>query len=431
MDFRKFHTLDVEFPDSNFIILLGVNGSGKTTILDGIAKSLAQVVAKLTTDDSLADDSLAFVWDKLEDTDIHNNASFSSLSLILEIFEKDEKIAFWKERNRKLLKLGGDVERLGQARAEIIYNKKNPPLIVYYRVNRSFAVDKDIVPYYSTLSKSLDGYMFSMMPIHSAFSPYENWILSQEILENEIKVDRQDLLFELPNLSITRKAITKFLSQLSGKIFTKLRGIRTATNLFDHQKKKNSGDLYIDKNDLPVKLSQLSSGERMLISLVVDMATRMAMLNDGSKDSLNGEGVVLIDELEMHLHPKWQRNLVPALKSVFPNVQFITTTHSPQIISRVSDKDILVVGDDQCYSLSTNPLGRDSNGILEEIFGTPSRPKEIDELIKKIYRSLDRKPLDNSEVETQIKELKAQVAQDDPILTRIENILKRIKILSE
>src|SRR5690606_19957875 len=102
--------------------------------------------------------------------------------------------------------------------------------------------------------------------------------------------------------------------------------------------------LTVDKGKTTLNINQLSDGERGVLALVMDIARRLYQANPGLNDPLKeGEAVILIDELDLHLHPKWQRSIVENLIRVFPNCQFIASTHSPQIIGEVEPKSITVI----------------------------------------------------------------------------------------
>lgn len=105
-------------------------------------------------------------------------------------------------------------------------------------------------------------------------------------------------------------------------------------------------DIHIDRSPLAMKvkkdgqylkINQLSDGEKCTIALFGDLARRMTLANPQLPNPLEGQGVVLIDELELHMHTSWQRKVMPVLKETFPNIQFIITTHSPQILGELDD----------------------------------------------------------------------------------------------
>jgi predicted ATP-binding protein involved in virulence len=108
--------------------------------------------------------------------------------------------------------------------------------------------------------------------------------------------------------------------------------------------------------------NQLSQGEKSLI-LVGDIARRLAMMNPKLDNPLLGKGIILIDEIDMHLHPQWQRSIIQRLQTTFPNCQFILTTHSPLVIS--DTQNILVYDlDGQELMLYHHCMGKMQYGII-------------------------------------------------------------------
>lgn len=103
----------------------------------------------------------------------------------------------------------------------------------------------------------------------------------------------------------------------------------------------------------------MSDGEKCTIALFGDLARRMALANPNKDNPLDGEGIVLIDEIELHLHPLWQRRILNVLKKVFPNIQFIVSTHSPQVLGEADDTYNvlrLIMGDNGKLLISETPL---------------------------------------------------------------------------
>jgi predicted ATP-binding protein involved in virulence len=124
--------------------------------------------------------------------------------------------------------------------------------------------------------------------------------------------------------------------------------------------------------------SHLSDGQRNLLALVGDIAQRAVQLNShlGVQVLNQTPGVVLIDEVELHLHPSWQRSIVPSLKETFPCIQFFCTTHSPQVIGEVSHGEVYLLDGRGSYSHPEASKGLDSNEILDTIQGAESRDPE-------------------------------------------------------
>ncbi len=130
--------------------------------------------------------------------------------------------------------------------------------------------------------------------------------------------------------------------------------------------------------DLPV--SSLSDGIRNMIALVGDIACRMVRLNphEGVAAAQNTPGIVLIDEVDMHLHPEWQQVVVKSLCDAFPLVQFLITTHSPQVLTTVKSENIRILkvydGQGTASQPLQNPYAREARVALEDIMDVPSRP---------------------------------------------------------
>ncbi len=126
---------------------------------------------------------------------------------------------------------------------------------------------------------------------------------------------------------------------------------------------------------MPVDM--LSDGLRNAIALVADIAFRAYKLNPhfGREAAKKTSGIVMIDEVDMFLHPKWQQTILPSLQEAFPEIQFIVTTHSPQVLSTVKSENIRVIQDGTVFSAPQGSEGAESKRLLERVFGTKSRPK--------------------------------------------------------
>ena len=135
--------------------------------------------------------------------------------------------------------------------------------------------------------------------------------------------------------------------------------------------------IYMDKiGDKLNVISQLSDGERAIIDIVANIAHQLSKANPKSNAPLLGEGVVLIDDIDAHLHPKWQRRIIAALHSTFPNLQFIVTTHSPQVISTVLSSNVFLLENGEVFSVEATK-GRDSNDILDTVMNDNDSPIQI------------------------------------------------------
>jgi len=161
-------------------------------------------------------------------------------------------------------------------------------------------------------------------------------------------------------LTAVRQAITNFMPNFS--------------NLRVRRKPKLH--MLIDKDNSPLDVSQLSQGEKSLMALVGDIARRLAILNPGSSNPLEGRGIVVIDEVDMHLHPQWARKIVAQLTNTFPNCQFILSTHSPLAISECKDILIYSLEDGQLTEIPSQ-YGQDANSVLLEVMDTDIRNSDV------------------------------------------------------
>jgi predicted ATP-binding protein involved in virulence len=186
------------------------------------------------------------------------------------------------------------------------------------------------------------------------------------------------------------------------------------------------GKLVIEKDGIAVQVKQLSSGEKMLFLLVADLAKRMALANPESDNPLQeGSGVVLIDEIDLHLHPAWQRMVIPKLTSLFPNLQFIMTTHSPLVLQQVRSENIRILDDGKIYG-AEDTLGQPVSSILNVVMGTPENLHK--DVIKEIFKQIAIG--DFKAAREQILQLEKQVQGKLPDLEQAKAVIHRKMMLT-
>lgn len=177
----------------------------------------------------------------------------------------------------------------------------------------------------------------------------------------------------------------------------------------------------IDRLPESLDVLQLSDGERGSLALVLDLTRRLAQANPKLHDPASeSEAVVLIDELELHLHPKWQRTILESLAATFPKCQFIATTHSPQAIGEVEHDRIQIISDGQVYA-PTHSYGVDSSRVLEEIMDAEPRAKDVQDLLTEISKVIGRQ--DFVRAHQLLAQLIEQLGENDPEVTRIRTLL--------
>jgi predicted ATP-binding protein involved in virulence len=189
--------------------------------------------------------------------------------------------------------------------------------------------------------------------------------------------------------------------------------------------------MLVDKEGTEISLDQLSDGEKNLIALVGDIARRLSIANPNSEKPLDGEGVILIDEIDLHLHPSWQRLMIPQLTKSFPNCQFIITTHSPQVLSHVHHENIFLLKNDKdgfTYSKAMESFGQSSDRILEDLLGVDSRPTEQKELLHELFTLIQDNKL--SEAKEKVKTLIDSIGED-PEIVKANVLIKRKEIIGK
>jgi hypothetical protein len=183
--------------------------------------------------------------------------------------------------------------------------------------------------------------------------------------------------------------------------------------------------LLIDHGSTTVAVRQLSDGERGTLALVLDLTRRLAQANPQMADpAAEAEAVVLIDEIDLHLHPKWQRQIVRNLTAVFPRCQFIVTTHSPQVIGEVEHDRIQIIADGQVYS-PTHSFGVDSSRVLEEIMDAEPRTHEVNELLSQLSREVGSQRFESAR--GLLSQLVNRLGEDDPEVIRVSTLLDFIE----
>ncbi|MFC5861726.1 AAA family ATPase [Acidicapsa dinghuensis] len=172
--------------------------------------------------------------------------------------------------------------------------------------------------------------------------------------------------------------------------------------------------------------SNLSDGQRVMLTLIGDLAKRAVTLNPHlEKDVLNRTpGVVTIDELDLHLHPKWQRRVIHDLKRTFPMVQFIATTHSPQLVGEALPHEIRVLEGEEATPPSRS-FGIDSSRILEEVMHVSRRNEETRSLLSKMANEIDREDL--GEAKKTLGEVEQKLGQADPEVTGANTLINLLE----
>jgi predicted ATP-binding protein involved in virulence len=422
-NFRGFEDISFNFPHSNLVVLIGVNGAGKSSILDCIAIMLVQFVAKIRDTKQ--------VEVRLTENDININSD-STVNSITIVTEEGTRISWRMVQERVYKRSQSNYNELNNYTKSLKDKLKsqqnlNLPITVYYQTHRMVLKN----PYIfnnkgqKTANKNIN---YQLLAYEKAFTTEVNnfqdffdWFKKEEDYENEIRL-RENSSYRKPNLEIIRRAFVNFSKKFSQSNFSNLRVVRSILEKdFNFGNISSQSSLMITKNNQNLKLEHLSDGEKMLLMLVTDLARRLAIANPSSNDALNGEGIVLIDEIELHLHPQWQRTVIHSLTQTFPNCQFIVTTHSPQVLSRVRRENVFILEDSQLVENTPHTYGKDSNSILYDLMNVKERPDEVQEQIDRCFQLIDDGRIEDAKLA--LGELSNLLGENDSEVVRANTLI--------
>ncbi|MGK7892580.1 MAG: AAA family ATPase [Xenococcus sp. (in: cyanobacteria)] len=408
--FRGIKDLTLDFDLKEPTVFIGTNGVGKSSILDCLALLLSWFTAR-------AQDSQGS-GKYFTDSDINNQQEGANSTITVHIPNLKDiswTVSIGKNKNRIYnILLGSKLDLL----VKNIHNQLEAnsqtslPLAVYYPTNRA-VLDISLNETKNNLFEPTNAYDLALTKEAIDFGQFFEWFRKLEDLENENYRYNPEKGKD-KQLEAVRNATSQILEG-----FSNLRIERSLLRMT------------LEKEGQKLIVNQLSDGEKCLLAMVGDLARRLAIANPSSQDALQGEGIVLIDEIELHLHPKWQRTIIPALKRTFPNCQFIITTHSPQVLSDIKHENIYVLELTSEGIIAKKPkssFGRDSNSILEDIMGVPERPQEIKEAILKLFQLIDEGDL--SAAQQLRQEIANKIGSDEPALIKAVTSIRRKEILN-
>jgi predicted ATP-binding protein involved in virulence len=431
-NYRRFPQLSIDF-HGDLSILVANNGGGKTAVLDAIAIALRYFVDELrgTTSHGFERTDVRLARAPTGAMVPSPPTSMTAHALI------DGQSIHW---SRDLASMGGRTtyadagelaKRARSLRERLVdyANGKRPdapmlPIIAYYGTGRLWSAHK-VTAGKKKAAKNLAVQTEAYLDCLSPSSSYGHFVVWFESVVREAQNEAQTGL-----ASPHRPALL-------------LEGIRRATDAVLRPSGWRTLDWDFLAQDviaqhetqgrLPVSL--LSDGIRNLIALVADLAHRAVRLNPhlGAHACLETPGIVLVDEVDMHLHPAWQQTVVSQLREAFPRVQFILTTHSHLVTSTVHRDCIRILHEDGTVSVpSDQTQGADSPFVLGIVFGVDTSPPiDIAETLSK-YRALIEQGYGTQEQALALKgRLTEHFGLHHPTMLATEGLLRLQRFKSE
>ncbi len=400
-NFRCFKQISVDLhPHLN--VFVGENGQGKTAILDGIAVGLGAVLTHLpnvkgisfrsndrwqelptisggtilTPTQTTALNQAPYVRVRLESTD----------GITWDRTEKRDRSKQTQQQippDKKLNELHHFLEHIiNDIQAGL---PTNLPVMVHYGTDRAgrSSLSASQQSYFNKTFNRFKALEEAMKPNSRVDFMLEGFAF-QEDIERREKEDRGDFEYRQPLLESVRQAIYQIIPYCTD-IRTTISPLRLRVTLEPIKSQPNL--LFLD---------QLSDGYRAMLALVTDLAFRMAHANPHLENPLQAEAIVLIDEVDLHLHPQWQQTVLPDLLQTFEKTQFIVTTHSPQVLTTVEEPECIhglvwekglvhMKQPNSCY-------GAESSRLLKDILGVEPRPQQTKMalMLKKYFQLIEQ-----------------------------------------
>ena len=421
-NFKKFRKQSMDL-HPQFTLLVGENGSGKTSVLDALA--VAAGIWLVEPPDS----TLANSGRNILPTEIH-----------LEPERRGDRIQFHERRPVIIRSTGqiGDDEHVSWTRQIRKEGKRT-----------SNVEAKEALAYVQkTYERDLAGEQV-VCPVLAYYGAGRAWLSSNERIPAEAKLDlparRWASFYDCFNERIRFAELRRWFHRETtaagnrgGKMRPGFEAVRRAilrcvpdadAVWFDPDR----GQILFSIHQNAQPFDNLSAGQRMMLALVADLAIKAVTQNAFllPPDELGPEdeplprvlqetpGLVLIDELDVHLHPKWQRRVATDLKQTFPSIQFVCTSHSPQVVGEVKPEEIRLL--DEGVTTPGRSFGIDSSRILEEIMDARPRSESVEVLLRKVFNLIDKE--DFEAARNLLPEVEQSLGPDDPEVTRARTLM--------
>lgn len=420
-NYRCFRDLSVTF-QPGFNVIAGVNGSGKTSILKGVREALTgytnhmPVPAGFLT--PFAEPSAVRVQSMITAGRYRFEEQYpANVSAQGEIFGRSLAWTVTKADQASPVGLTGELP--GQ-----VWNSMQPalqaaapltlPIVAFYPAYRNWqGAQPNEMSAATERPSRMDGYRIWWEAASDSVG-LQQWAISKSQERLQLSADRAVKWHAIADdeLAMVNMALTAAVDGAAG-----IRYDFTQKSLL----------IEWDSDTPPTEFRNLSDGQRVAIALVVDIARRMCLLNPhlGELVTKKTPGVVLIDELDVHLHPKWQRLMTTGLQAAFPEVQFIAASHSPQVLGELKPEQIILLTQDGVAHPEVS-YGLDASRVLEQIMEASKRSTSIEQELSTLFELLERNDLARARV---LLDSLKNAAPGLPELAGAEALLKRKEVV--
>ncbi|MBR4021469.1 MAG: AAA family ATPase [Ruminococcus sp.] len=418
-NFRCFEDIKIDF-HKNLTVIIGANGAGKSTIMEGLAIALSSIFVKMDGLSALGiykSQAHLKTYDLGSTKDVQEQypVIVKATATVSNPFDNNEI-----EWTRKLNSSTGQtvygeasqITSLGVNYQKALRNGDTQiclPIIAYYGTSRLWDYHRNKQTDVFEKSNRLNGYI-DCVDGTANVKLMMNWFMKMTIQKYQ---DQEIGLGQIPELEAVYSAMKECYSRITGYSDVKIQ-YSMAT--------KELEIAYIDENNnaMRMPISKLSDGYKSMISLVADIAYRMAVLNPQFLGDVckNTDGVVLIDEIDLHLHPAWQQRVLEDLRAIFPKVQFVVSTHAPAIINTVERESIRILKNRNVIIPEIETYGKDTNSVLKAIMDAVERPITVLKKFSEFYDALANNKY--ALAEEILNTLKEKIGETDPEIAACE-----------
>lgn len=431
-NFRCFENFSIEF-EEDLTVIVAENGKGKTAVLDAVAVAIGPYLSCFNgaKGRNFEDRDVRQTQDN-DDNKLRILRMKSQYPILLEAEGiLDGETASWK---RELMQQGGRTT-VKNAKALIDYGKKMQkavnsehdeevilPVVASYGITRTWENGTPLSDKLKKINLERDSGYFEAMETCASHNTFGQWFqyASLSAMEFDRYLQEKNLTDKNPYREVL-KAVSNAVEVCVGGMGWKHIDYSVAAQ-----------SLTITNDEIgTLPLNALSDGIRSIISMVADIAYRMVRLNPdlGQEATIKTPGIILIDEVDIHLHPAWQQVVVLDLQKAFPAVQFIMTTHSPQVLTSVPPNSIRALrwdGDEvEVYSPEFS-LGAESQQLLKEIQNVDTRTQALPivKILMRYLQLVDEDQWDSDEAMALRKELDEWGKDREPALLRADMDIK-------
>lgn len=413
-NYRAIENLELSL-DQSLIVLHGANGHGKTSVLSAIAVGLGAVEI---LGPYLHKSNIDF-----SEEDWREGAGSPQI-----VAESIDEFIGKRHGDEHLDNYRMGVLEHSHAKLDNHFHstpEDDMPIVAFYGTERrvsgvpEWVISQPDSRFRPSRLDALEG----ALAARTDFEGFLAWFYFKRYEELQEREDREDSDYQLKDVSVIRQAITSMLPEVSNPRI-ELNPLRFVVSV-------KSKEGRVEK----LSLNQLSGGYRIVLALAADLARRMAQGNPHLEDPLQSEAIVLIDEIELHLHPEWQQRILTDLMRTFPNAQFIVTTHSPQVLTTVEPQHIVELYRDGDNILAGAPAGAtygaEAGDVLSVVMGVSERPEnEFTEDLEK-YRHLVSEGQGETTEALKLRRKLEKLSPRDYALNRADLEIKRRKLFKQ